>query len=113
MDEFKVGQQVELITDPEKTPFSKYMLEIMGYPTKVLGTIACICNEHKILIHSNQLEEHGLGHSGGSAEDYGYNSRHERGHWWVGDNHIKPYHEQPSFSDLDKLDKLFKEENNE
>ena len=104
MNDFKVGQQVEIITDSVFSPLYESMLEIMGNPTKVLATIVHIISNNQILIHSNQLEEHGLGHNGNSDERY--EPYHEKGHWWVGASQLKPYHEQPSFD----LDKLFKEE---
>lgn len=113
MNDFKVGQQVELITDPGTSPLYKRMLSKMNNPTRILGTIVYMTGVYNILIHSNQLEEYGLGHSGSTATSKNIKLHHEKGYWWVGASGIKPYHEQPSFSDLDKLDKLFKEENNE
>lgn len=107
MNNFKVGQQVEIITDSVFTPIYESMLVKMGNPTKVLGTIAYIGDGNSILIHSNQLEECGLGHSGNNAGVKEFKSQHEKGHWWVFANQLKPYHEQPSLD----LDKLFKEEN--
>ena len=107
MNDFKVGQQVEIITDSAFSPLYESMLERMGNPTKVLGTIAYIGNRSNILIHSNQLEECGLGHSGNNTGAKDFKSQHEKGYWWVGASQLKPYHEQPSFSELDKL---FKEE---
>lgn len=107
MNDFKVGQQVEIDTNPETSPIYKRMLTKMNYPTKILGTIVYMTNEYNILIHSNQLEEHGLGHNGGVIGDIDFKPSSEKGHWWVGASQLKPYHEQPSFD----LDKLFKEEN--
>ena len=106
MNDFKVGQQVEISTG-FNTPLYEGMLEQMGNPTKVLGTIVHIVSNNQILIHSNQLEECGLGHSGNNTGAKDFKSQHEQGHWWVFASQLKPYHEQPSFD----LDKLFKEEN--
>lgn len=108
MNDFKVGQQVELITEGSYAPLYESMLEIMKNPTKVLGTIVYIENNNQILIHSNQLEEFGLGHNGNNMGSRAFKPSSEKGHWWVGASQLKPYHEQPSFSELDKL---FKEEN--
>lgn len=109
MNDFKVGQQVEIITDTEFPVIYDSMLEEMHYPTKVLGTIVYISPETPhILIHSNQLEECGLGHNGNGTCPGKYTPPSEKGCWWVPASQIKPYHEQPSFSELDKL---FKEEN--
>jgi hypothetical protein len=107
MDKFKIGQIVEIITTPSSTALDKSILNIMGNPTTVLGTIIYIGPDTNILIHSNQLEECGLGHSGNNAGVKDFKSPHEKGHWWVFANQIKPYHEQPSLD----LDRLFKEEN--
>lgn len=106
MNDFKVGQQVEIEINSPFSPLYESMLERMGNPTKVLGTIVYIGDSNNILIHSNQLEECDLGHSGNNAGIKDFESKHEKGHWWVGAGHLKPYHEQPSFD----LDKLFKEE---
>lgn len=107
MNDFKVGQQVEISTKEPFVPFYENMLVQMHNPTKILGTIVYIESNNQILIHSNQLEEHGLGHDDNGIARRKYKPSSEKGHWWVGAGHLKPYHEQPSFSDLDKL---FKEE---
>lgn len=107
MNNFKVGQQVEITTDPSTTPFYEDMLSTMGNPTKVIGTIVYIANTpimRSILIYSNQLEEHELGHNGNGICSGKFKAPSEKGCWWVQTSQLKPYYEQQTINfDTDKL----------
>jgi hypothetical protein len=104
MDKFKIGQQVEIITTPSSTALDKSILNIMGNPTTVLGTIIYIGPDTNILIHSNQLEEYELGHNGNGHHTGRYKAPSEKGCWWVLAYEIKPYVEQLAINfDINKL----------
>ena len=104
MNKFEIGQQVEIIIDPKDSPIYESMLEIMGNPTKVLATIVYIAPNTNILIHSNQLEEHEIGHNGNGHFTDNYKAPSEKGCWWVSAYEIKPYAKQLAINfDIDKL----------